>query len=1219
MSNRLMTYPRTRRESEWQIIARHHSFRRGVMSDGPRTSVALDGVWESDNVFLYEDRAEVRGGTRVLNSSHATFPEIANGTGIIASKSGTTITISAGYTLSSANVGDYFQWPDDGKCELITAVNVGDNSCTVTSSRTHTTTTTTDPASIRAECNAAIWDKINKRHVILAGTKAYYADWDIASWTEIYCLSAIAPANTKSIMRQFGDDIYLWNSNGKFIMHTSATIPTMSRLNNTMIPCPLSDIEETETLVYGRRYTCSMVDMSESYLLNSYEGNTILQESAPWAIDENGKDYAEVFTENPVGDESEVKGVLTGGTLAGTIDEPGDWSTISNGQVKFTANSETNNIIIDFTGCTTWLDVTDRIQSALRDYWPNALCYFDTNHIVFEMPNAGDTVDYCTAGTSGTDISGGSYLNMQTGQGTITTPPTTNSILLATFQLPYSESEGIYTFAQEYTHYRLYGTADIGEDGINPTTGKGNNPELYIHIEDIPVIKSFVVSTAGDGTVTASKGTFKEYDVGSTLYLSDGSTSGTITAFTSSTIVSWNKTSTATKVGATIGTRKACVFSQSGTTVTASKGTPFDANSVGKRIFVSNGELLLITGYTSSSVVTVADVVTVANSEPRSELGGGIIESPTATSTANTRKFTDRIDDTKLLTRLSKAWCKNRFWEPLPNCDIGVEIDGFFISAIKGGNEIYETQLANPYYAGYYDPEFQIDTVEDSIQALRVYPSYLAAICSQSTVQWATEITGTDSRPEIGLSVTFLAQKETIDYQIGTMSPESIVPVHEGVDILFTNNCEIRLFDGSDYGPNLVEGKIMKLLRTLQPIGSASYDSIGGYYLWGTTGSVVTIDSVNRLPFPDSCFRFAIVEEQGVIGGIKISGDDWIQPPNGVFGYQIIDNGNRALQVIFDNLTAKYYWISTYDGPTGSNLSKAYTDKYDPGKKDSSDLGTEIAWSITYGADTGALMKYDIRHEVSNLTIDPSNPSNADEAKYDSEGFRDGLKIDIRAYCKSNGWENEYSLAEDINKDGDISLDVTPQDKAIQFKVSGNRSECIISEFVNYYTSMEQTSTPSKREMSEGDYQENLSSPILWLSRNVNLYKNLASGSSISGTPAGVTGVDGKGNSGFQISAALTTISVDLSSGSILFWADGTVTVTIGGSAVSLSTVDTLNGWTLYYATGISQSGTLVLTPSGTRKIEDLRVYNSEIDSDTRSYLYNDMSRNTGDNTLGVW
>lgn len=1202
MSNRVLTYPRTRRESEWIDMKRHHSFRRGVMSDGPRTSVPLDGVWASDNAILYSERAEVRSGTRLLSATHVNLPAIA--TCVECSKSGYTITISSGYSLSSSNIGDYVYWPDTGENELITAVDTGANTCTVTSSSSHTATV---EARIRQEINALIWDKINKKHVMLIGTKVYYADWGVTSWTEAYCLSSTAPANSKSIMRQFGNNIYLWNSNGKFIIKMGATTPTTSRLNNTMIECPLTGIPETELLVYGRRYTATMVEMLGSYLTNSYEGNTIEHETAPWAIDSNGKDYAEIFTAKPIGDESESKAILTGGTLNALRDEPSDWAAISNGQVKFTGNSETNNIIVDFTGCTTWSDVSDRIQSALRDFWPSAICSYETDHFVVEMPNAGDTLGYCTAGTSGTDISDSTYLNMRSGQGTLTTPSTTEDVLIGTLQVPYSESGGVYTFLREYTHYRLYGTRDVGENGVNPSTGKGNNPEIYIHIEDIPVIKSFVVSTAADGTVTASKGTFKEYDVGSTLYLSDGKL-GTITAYTSGTVVTWNQSDVTSDVGATIGSANAFVFSQSGSTVTASTGNPFDADAVGKRIFASDGTIILIIARTDSQNVTVSDSTT------RSGFGGGILVTPTEYSTANTRKFTDRIDDDKLGTRISKAWCKNRFWEPLPDCNIGVEIDGFFVSAVKGNKEIYETQLANSYFAGYYDPEFQVDTTIDAIQALRVYPTLLAAICSQSTMSWSTEITATDSRPDVGLSTTFLAQKKTVDFQIGTMFPQSIVPVHEGVDILFTNSCEIRLFDGKEYGPNIAEGKMMKLLRKLQPIGAASYDSIGGYYLWGTDASSTTIGGVDRLPFPDICYRFAIREEQGVIGGIGISGSAWLKPADGICGYGIIDNGNRALQVVLDNFTGKFYWISTYNGPTGSGLSKVFIDK-----DDTTGTGTEISWSITYGADTGSQMKYDIRHEVSNLTIDPEDPANADGSGYDSDGFRDGLEIDLYAYSKGSDWETEYASVKNVTKDGDISFDETPQDKAIQIKVAGNRSECIISELVNYYTIFEQASVPSKREMTEGDYQETLSSPDLWLSRAANLYKNLITGESITGTPSAVTGVDGKSESAFQISAALNTISVSITNGSILFWADGTVDVTIGGTPITLSEVGSSSGWTLYYATSITESGVMTLTPSGTRKIEDVRVYDSDIDSDTRTYLYNDMVRNNGDNTLKVW
>lgn len=1194
MSNRVMTYPRTRRESEWQITARHHSSRRGVMSDGPRTSVPLDGMWDSDNVILYgDDRKEGRGGTRRISLTTADFPAIAGGTGITASKTGTTITLS-GYSLTSANIGDYFQWSDDGKCELITAVG-GSGTCTVQSSRTHTATTT---GRIRREPNAATWDKVNKKHVILAGTKVYYAPWNVTAWTEAYCISPTAPASTKSVMRQFGNNIYMWNSNGQYVIRMSAVIPTVERLNNTMITCPLTSISATETLIYGRRYTSTMVEMLGNYLTNSYNGNTIEQESAPWAVDTNGKDYAEVFTEKPVGDESGAYAILTGGTLNALRDDPSKWASISNGQTNVTANSVTNNVVIDFTGSTTWADVTDRIQSALQDFWPNALCYFVTDHIVIEMPNSGDTISYCTAGDGGTDISGSTYLNMQTGQGTCTAPATTEDVLVGTLQVPYSVLDTTYTFLREYTHYRLYGTKDVGEEGVNSSTGKGNNPELYIHIDDIPIIKSFVVSTAADGTVTASKGTFHAYDKGSTLYLSDGK-SGTITAYASSSSVTWNKADVTSNVGATIGSSNAFVFSQSGYTLTATVGTPFSTDSVGLRVFASDGTLILITGHTSSTIVTVADSAT------RTGLGGGILVTPTATSTANTRKFTDRVDDDKLSTRISKAWCKNRFWEPLPNCDIGVEIDGFFVSAVRGGRAIYETQLANSYFAGYYDSEFQIDIIQDSIQALRCYPSLLSAICSQSTISWSTEITSTDSRPDVGLSTTFLAQRKPVDYQIGTMFPHSVVSVHEGVDILFTNNCEIRLFDGKDYGPNIAEGKTMKLLRKLQPIGSASYDAIGGYYLWGTTGSATTINGVDLVPFPDTCYRFSIREEQGVIGGIRITGADWVQPPSGISGYEITDNGNRSMQVILDNLTGKFYWISTYNGPTGSGLTKTFVDK-----DDTTGVGTEISWSLTYGADSGSMMKYDIRHEVSNLTIDPDNPST---------GFRAGLEIDVYAYGKSNDWVTEYASAMNINKDGDISFDETPVDKAIQIKVAGNRSEFVISELVNYYTILEQASVPSKREMTEGDYQESLSSMLLWLSRGPNLYKNLATGSIIAGTVTSITGVDGKSKSGFQISSALSTITVALTDGSILLWTDGTVAVTIGGNAVSLTAVGVSGSWTLYYATGITRTGVLVLTPTGTRKIEDVRVYNSDIDSYTRTYLYNDMVRNSGDNTLRLW
>lgn len=1202
MSNQILTYPRTRRESEWRFERRHRGFRRGMMSDWLRTDIPLDGVYESNNVILSSENGRVRGGTRLLNvTNHASLP--TTDTGIRATKSGSTVTITGGgFNFDSDYVGDYFSWGDGTDYELITVVG------SALSATVHTTTahSATSSGTIRREVNAHIWDKIHKKHVILIGTKAYYAAWNVASWTEIYCVGAVAPANNKSIMRQYGNDIYLWNSNGKYVIEMGVSVPTISRLNNAMIQCSVAGVTETADKTYARRYVMTMAEMLGDYFSNSYNGNTIVRESSPWAIDYNGKDYAEIYTEKPVGDGLSYYATLTSGNLTAG---PSDFAVLTNAQVGITANSVTENVITDFTGCLSWADITERFQAAARDFWPTILIYYENGGVVIEMPNAGGTLGYCTAGAAGTDISDSGYLNMRTGHGVLASVALTESVLLNTLRTPYTTSGGMHTFIREYTHYRLYGTKDVGVNGINPNTGKGNNSELFIHIEDVPIIKSFVITAAADGTVTASSGKFSRYDIGNTLFIAGGG-GAVITGYTSETVVTWNSNTPLTSTGAAIGSITPFIFSQVGNALTATSSI-FDANSVGKRIFSSDGCLILITGYSDAEHVTVADSTT------RTSLCGSILisQSIALLSYDNARLFTDTISDDVLSTRISKAWCKNRFWEPLPNCNIGVEIDGFFLSAVRGGKDVYETQLANPYFAGYYDPEFQVESVQDSIQALRVYPFLAAAICSQSTISWSTEITETDSRPGIGSSVTFLAQKKVVDFSIGTSFPESIVPVHEGVDILCTNNCEIRLFNGKEYGPNICEGKIMKSLRKLQPKGAASYDAIDGYRLWGTEGVLTSVGGTDRVPFPDVCWRFAIREEQGTIGGVKYSGAAWLQPTNGISGCEITDDGNRALQVVLDNPTGKFYWSPTYNGPSGSGLVETAMDKDVTG----AGAGTEVAWSITLGADTANVMDNDIRHEVSRLTIDPDDPLKAGTSGYDDEGFRDGLEIGFEAYRRADQWASVYSTADNIIKDGDISYDETPEDKALYHKISGNRGGCVISEIANYYTIMDRAAVPNKQAMTENDYQETLSAPVLWLSRNSNLYKNLATGAVIAGVPTGVTGVDNKANSAFQISAALSLGNIALAAGSLLFWADGVVAVTIGGVAVLLSSGGAIGGWTLRYATGITRTGDMILTPSGTRMIEDLRVYNSNIDSDTLMYLYNDMVRNNGDNTLGLW
>lgn len=1163
------------------------------MSDYPRANIPLDGIYASENVLLHHGgRVEGRDGTRLLDADHANLPTVSGGSSISASKASTSITISAGYTPSSSNIGDYFVWPDNGKNELITGVS--GQVLTVSSSSVHTSTTS---GRIRQEVNAAIWDKENNKHVKLVGTKLYYADWNVTSWTEVNCVSEIKPDNSKSNLKQLGSEIYLNNKNGTYVINLSDTYPTLERINNTIDECTITSVAKTDELVYERRYTVTLAKMSGNMLSCYYSGSEVVRETPPYSVDGDGKDYAEVFTTLPIGDESDDYSRLRGNYVVSEGQRIG-LIALSNAQYKITLNSVTINMIVDFTGCSTWPDIINKLKAVARWWFPAIDIYIEDGYLTIENKAAESVLGYCSAGDSGTDISNDQYLALHNSTfATITTQYLSTSSVVGDMSVPNYLSESYYYYCREYTHYRVYAATHL------------NNIELYVHVADIPIVKALICEFDGTATVTATKGSFSISDVGSTLYYSLGTSSKTILTFISSSQVVLSDLVNATDDGpASIGSSKPIRFSQSGTVVAmTSYSENADDSFIGARLFASDGSTSIITSYNGSTELLVDTPAT------KTSLGGVIIKR-SSSATAYTRKFNDTITDDTLSYRIKNHLCKNRFWQPLPNCDLGTTIEGFMVSAVKNGSSIYQTQLANKRFTGYYDPDFQIDTVQDSIQALRAYPGLLSAICSQSTVSWSTEVIGTDSRPDIGLSTSFLTQRNTVDEHTGTMFPESIASVDEGMDIVFTNNHEVRLFDGRSYGPNLAEGKIMKRLRKLQHYGASSYDSIRGYLLWGTESTLTTVGGKILVPFPDKCWRFAINTEQGVIGGVEFTGDDWIKPPNGIRGYEIIDDGNRSLQVILDNATGKFYWISPYNGPAGSGLSKTFVDR-----DDTTGSGTEIACSITYGADTGSTKKHDIVHEVSNLTIDPHDPELADTTDHDSSGYRDGLEINFYAYHKANEWDTPYAQTLSVTKDGDITFDETPPDKANMIKITTNRSEFVISELINYYTAKEHAAVPSKRETAEGDYQTALASPALWLSRNPSLYKNLATGSSISGTPTAVAGVDGKSNSAFQISSALSTISVALSSGSVLLWADGTVVVTIGGEVVSLTSVGEYGLWTLYYATGITRTGVLILSPSEIRKIEDVRAYNSEITSAVRTYLYNDMVRNSGNNTLRLW
>lgn len=73
-------------------------------------------------------------------------------------------------------------------------------------------------------------------------------------------------------------------------------------------------------------------------------------------------------------------------------------------------------------------------------------------------------------------------------------------------------TNGSSEIAQHFTHIGIYATLDIGDNGVNPVTGRGNNTELYIWLVDVPIYKHTTVDYAGV-LAKATDNTFASGDI----------------------------------------------------------------------------------------------------------------------------------------------------------------------------------------------------------------------------------------------------------------------------------------------------------------------------------------------------------------------------------------------------------------------------------------------------------------------------------------------------------------------------------------------------------------------------------------------------------------------------------------------------------------------------------------------------------------------------------
>jgi hypothetical protein len=371
-----------------------------------------------------------------------------------------------------------------------------------------------------------------------------------------------------------------------------------------------------------------------------------------------------------------------------------------------------------------------------------------------------------------------------------------------------------------FTHYSLYRTKNINLNSL----ASGNQKELFVWLKDVPIAKAFICSRSETGVITATSGLFDPEDIGCVLTFPD-STTDIITGYISPTEAQGTVTASKSSTIAAIGGAFTNLFtiSQTEKSITIS-GKSLSDSDVGKQIFVSNGKIIVITKVLTSTTATVHT--------------SGTYTSLAGVMNPINRNINDTIDDTVLQTRIESGaalyFLQGRFFQPLPNTNLGVINGGQYCVAITGENRYYYCNTSKEQLVGYYHPEkMKNEKITDGIQQLRSYPGKIIIRCTNSTWALVTSTSAQGGDTSLGEQYSVIGDPESIADTIGVIGDTSSKTIANGQELVWTTEPAIRLFDGYQYGENLAENCVMSEVRKYMPDVKISYSPSDGIHFWG--------------------------------------------------------------------------------------------------------------------------------------------------------------------------------------------------------------------------------------------------------------------------------------------------------------------------------------------------------------------------------------------------
>jgi hypothetical protein len=816
-------------------------FSNAVIRGMAASKIPANSIANANDVVIYPDEIVGREGNSLFTA--VTIPALDDRTGYVASKTGKTITAFSS-VFTEDDVSNYFVFPGSPETHYEIIEYISD-----TEVRTFSTgdQAVTSGCYLRGKTNLAQWHKIVKKWVFMWGQQIYVSRWDLTELTRCRVISRDLPNNSVSGHDDFDQFAgIIFNSKGMYRIDLETEIPLVYKLNVPIPNVAIPDIAQTETSAYNYRYLYSASRLFETgNIINRLTPSRIEQETGTNIWDENYRDYSNVYTDRPIGNQDLGISyqILTCASLVSPYDEVTGWNAIPiMGTFYITINGVQKFITVNFFNIffETMSDVAQKIQDAINVYFPNATCVYDSNgYFVITAGIAdGSTIDYIVDGAESlptyTNIAG--FMKGRVGDGAaISTFYELVSRVIGPMYVPNVPN----TIPQEYqwhlSHFPVYRTKDlIGRYKIDTEGSEFNSPNDFIWVNDVRVCGAFwgYISTI---YYIAEQGEFELADVGSTLELEDGSRYE-ILEYINSTTVRILSTGLYYGVGssnmraAAIGNGRVFRARQAGNLVTRTRGSVFAASDVRKPIKWATGYYSYIIEYVSPTQVRVAD------SQDKTVMG--------MTMDPIYRYFNDTISDDDLDSRQTRLKLKQRYWEAMPNGNVGKVTPGLIFTAMRGDGELNYGQIPDTleYLHGFHDRGYQTTKViADDIQHMWLFQDIFIIWTSRKTWRWPIAgydfIVNTFTRDSI-LQISGL---EIVDPDRGCYDWGSIEPIGDGSIMMLVSEpgkISWRRYNGYQYGEDqlVVTGlgkERLPDITKLQQATRAIYDGRAGMLLFG--------------------------------------------------------------------------------------------------------------------------------------------------------------------------------------------------------------------------------------------------------------------------------------------------------------------------------------------------------------------------------------------------